>query len=112
MHEKDDFDDLFEGTEKFSKVLNMASNRISVAYIKSFHEYINKRLETVPLDLLQIKEISEPTPSISLDDDAKDMFEDESQEKSIKDLEHSQHKSQDLDHSKNESKNKDESLIK
>ena len=68
----------FEGTKKFSELLNMSSNRLSVADIKSFLEYIDKRLETVPLDLLQIEEISEPTPSFILDDDLKDMSKDES----------------------------------
>ena len=109
MHEKNVFDDLFEGTEDFLEVLNIASNRLSVEDIKSFHEYKNKRLETVPLDLLQIEEISEPTPSFSLDDDSKDTSEDESHMKSIQDSENSKHESQDSDHSENESENKDES---
>ena len=49
MHEKDEFDDFFEGTEKFSEVLNMAYNRLNVADIKSFYEYRNKRLENNPI---------------------------------------------------------------
>ena len=109
MHEKDVFDDLFEGTEKFTDVLNMASNKLSVADIKYFHEYINKRLETVPLDLLLIEDVREPNPSISLDDEEKDMSEDESQEKSIQDSNHSQHKSQSSNHYDNEYESKNES---
>ena len=61
------------------------------------------------MDLLQIEEICELTPNFSLDDDSKYMFEDESQEKSVLDPDHSKNESQDSDHSKNESENKDES---
>jgi len=56
--------------------------------------YRNKRLLKVPLDLLQIEPIREPTPSISLEGSSKENSEEETQEKSTHESEHSEQKSQ------------------
>jgi len=49
--------------------------------LNRFHIYINKGLAKVPFDLLQIKEIREPTHSVSLEESSKKISYEESQEK-------------------------------
>ena len=94
VKEIDRFYDFFQGIEKFS------SSQLNQDDLEAFQAYINKRLERIPLDLLTIEDVTRPTPSISLDNEVKDMSEDESGK--------SEHQSQNSNHSENESKNRKE----
>lgn len=89
----DSFDDLFEQAERFSQVLHLASLKLDPEDLREFHIYRNKRLEQVPLDLLQIEEVSEPTPSVCLEESSKHNSNEESQEKSAQGSEDSEHES-------------------
>lgn len=70
-HEEDAFDDLFLQAETLSQVLHMESLLLTLEDVKDFHVYRKKRLLKVPLDLLQIEPIREPTPSVSLEGSSK-----------------------------------------
>ena len=71
----------------------MASLLLSTEDINSFHVYRNKRLSKIPLDLLHIEPIREPTPSVSLEGSSKENSEEETQEKSTHESEHSERQS-------------------
>ena len=68
--------------------------------MEAFQAYRSKRLEKIPLYLLTIEDVNRPAPSISLDNEVKDMSDDE-----LAQLEHQSHNS---DHSENESENRNE----
>ena len=70
-HKEDTFDDLFLQKEIFLEVTHMALLIFTLDDVKSFHVYIKRILLKVPLDLLQIEPIREPTPSISLEGNSK-----------------------------------------
>ena len=78
VKEEDRFDDLFQGMEIFSDIIKYASNQLSPDNFEAFKAYRNKRLDKVPLNLLTIEDENKHTPSINLDDEVKDMSEDES----------------------------------
>ena len=101
VKEIDGFDDLFQGMEKFSNIIKFASSQLNQDDLEAFQIYRNKRLERVPLNLLTIEDFNRPTPSIILDNEAKDMSEDESCQ--------SQHQSHNLAHSENESESRKDS---
>jgi len=61
-HEEDAFDDLFLQKETFLQVTHMASLVFTPYDVKYFHVYRKRRLLKVPLDLLQIEPLREPTP--------------------------------------------------
>jgi len=67
-HEEDTFDDLFLQKETFSEVTHMASLIFSPDDLEAFREYRERRLLKVPLDLLQVQPIREPTPNVSLEE--------------------------------------------
>ena len=46
------------------------------------------------MDLLQIEEVREPTPSVSLEKSSKHNYDEESQEKSVQGLEDFEHQSE------------------
>ena len=77
VKETDGFDDLFQGIEKFSDINNFSSSQLSQDDLEAFQVYINKRLQRVPLNLLTIEDVNRTTPSISLDNEEKDVSEDE-----------------------------------
>lgn len=81
-YEEDVFDDLFLQVETFSQVLHLASLLLTPEDINAFYVYKNKRLTKVPLDLLHIEPIREPTPNISLEGSSKENSQEETQEKS------------------------------
>ena len=81
IHEKDKFDDLFEKAETFSHVLHSTPIKLTRVDLNRFHIYKNKILTRVPLDLLQIEEIREPTPSMSLEENSDHNSDQESPEK-------------------------------
>jgi len=81
-HEEDAFDDLFLQKETFSDVTHMESLLFSPDDVESFHVYIKRRLFKVPLDLLQIEPIRDPTPSVSLEEGSKENSEAETQDRS------------------------------
>lgn len=93
-HEEDAFDDIFLQVETFSQVLNMTSLLLTLEDINDSHVYKKKRLFKVPLYLLQIEPIREPTLSVSLEGRSKENFEEETQEKSTHESEHSEPQSQ------------------
>lgn len=68
---------------------------------------MNKRLLKVPLDLLQIQPIREPTPSICLEGISKENSEEESQEKSTHESDHSERQYQNGEGNKNKQSKKD-----
>ena len=72
----------------------MASLIFAPDDVEAFHVYKNMRLNKVQLDLLQIEQISEPTPSVSLEDSSKENSEEnsevETQERSTHESEHSE----------------------
>ena len=68
----------------------MASLLLAPEDINSFHVYRNKRLSKVPLDLLQIEPLRKPIPSVSLEGSSKENPEEETQEKSTHESEHSE----------------------
>lgn len=89
-HEEDAFDDLFIKAETFSQVQHMASLVLTPDDINDFHVYKEKGLLKVPLDLLQIEPIREPTPSISLEGSSKENSKEETQGRSMHESEHSE----------------------
>ena len=93
-HEEDVFSNLFLQKEKFSDVTHMASLLFAPDDVEAFHVYIKRRLNKVPLDLLHIEPIREPTPSVSLEDNSKENFKEnskaETQKRSTHELEHSE----------------------
>lgn len=68
--------------------------------MEAFQAYRSKRLENIPLYLLTIENVNKPTPSISLDNEVKDMSEYESTQ--------SEHQSHYSNHSENESEDRKE----
>ena len=73
----DRFNDFFQGIEIFSDILKFASNQLNQDDFETFRTYRSKRLENIPLDLLTIEDVNRPTPSISLDNEVKYMYEHE-----------------------------------
>lgn len=71
-HEGDTFDDLFLQEEIYSQVFHFASVLLAPDDLRDFHVYRVKILLNVPLDILQIEPIREPTPSESLEDNSKE----------------------------------------
>ena len=98
------FDDLFQGMENFSDIIKFASSQLNSDDLEAFQTYRNKILERIPLDLLTIEYVNRPTPNISLDNETKDMYEDESGQ--------SEHQSHNSDHSENESESRNDSTKK
>ena len=78
VKEEDGFEDLFQGMEKFLDIIKYASSQLRRNDFEAFQAYRNKRLQKVPLNLLTIEYENKHTPSISLDDEVKDMSEGES----------------------------------
>lgn len=70
-HEEDAFDDLFLQKETFSEVTHMASLLFAPNGLEAFREYRKRRLSKVPLDLLEVEPIREPTPSVSLEESSR-----------------------------------------
>ena len=66
-HEEDAFDDIFLQKETFSEVTHISSLLFAPDDLEAFREYRERILLKVPLDLLQIEPIREPTPSVSLE---------------------------------------------
>ncbi|WP_208081304.1 hypothetical protein, partial [Bacteroides uniformis] len=66
MKKIDRFDDFFQGIEKFSYVLKLASSQLNQDDLGTFQAYRNRILERIPLNLLTIENVIRPTPSISL----------------------------------------------
>ena len=83
--------------EFFLDIIMYVSSQLSQEDVEAFQAYRNKRLENVPLNFLTI-EYEKPTPSVSLDDEMKDIYEDESCQ--------SQQRSDNSNHSENESESK------
>ena len=83
----------FYKKKHFSDVTHMASIIFASYDVEAFHVYIKRRLK-VPLDLLHIEPIREPTPSVSLEDISKCNSEEDTQERSTHESEHSEHQSQ------------------
>ena len=77
LKEEDKFDDFFQGMENFSNVIKYVSSQLSQEDAEAFQAYRNKRLENIPLNLLIIED-EKHTPSISLDDEMKDISKNES----------------------------------
>lgn len=62
--------------ENFSDIIKYISSQLSQEDDEAFQEHRNKRLENVPLNLLTIED-EKHTPSVSLDDEMKDISENE-----------------------------------
>ena len=77
LKEEDKFDDFFQGMENFSDVIKYVSSQLSQEDVEAFQAYRNKRLEKVRLNFLTIED-EKHTPSVSLDDEMKDISENES----------------------------------
>jgi len=58
-------------------VFHLASTLLTPDDLIYFHVYREKRLLKVPLNLLQIEPIREPTPSVILDEISKEHSEEE-----------------------------------
>lgn len=54
IHEDDDYDDLFESVEIFSQVQHLATLKLNLEKVVQFKEYMERRLQNIPLDLLRI----------------------------------------------------------
>ena len=64
--------------ENFSDIIKYVSSQLSQKDHEAFQAYRNKRLEKFPPNLLTIEDNNKHTPSVNLDDEVKDMSEDES----------------------------------
>jgi len=61
IHEKDEFDHFFRLAETFSQVHHLAKIKLEPGKMDQFIQYRTQRLQTVPLDLLNIAPVIQQT---------------------------------------------------
>ena len=72
-NEEDSFDEIFLQKNTFTEVKHMAQLLFDREDLENVYSYRERRLSKVPLDQLLIEPIREPTPSVTIEGDSKEI---------------------------------------